>query len=59
EAMFKSSSLKQAALDGDIDEGKLEAGQSAGLVEDIVPAAELMRRLVAETEQARARLAAL
>lgn len=59
EAIFKSSSLKQAALDGDIAEGKLEAGQSAGLVEDIVPAAELMRRLVAEAEHARARLAAL
>lgn len=59
EAIFKSSSLKQAALDGDIAEGKLEAGQSAGLVDDIVPAAELMRRLVAEAEHARARLAAL
>lgn len=59
EAIFKSSSLKQAALDGDIAEGKLEAGQSAGLVEDIVPAAELMRRLVAEAEHARARLVAL
>ncbi len=59
EAIFKASSLKQAALDGDIAEGKLEAGQSAGLVEDIVPAAELMRRLVAEAEDARSRLAAL
>jgi enoyl-[acyl-carrier protein] reductase II len=54
--IFKSSSLKQAALDGDVENGKLEAGQSAGLIDDILPAAELMRRLVAETEVARKRL---
>jgi enoyl-[acyl-carrier protein] reductase II len=59
EKMFKSSSLKQAALDGDVEWGKLEAGQSAGLVDDIVPAAELLRRLVAEAEDARRRLASL
>ncbi len=56
EKIFKSSSLKQAALEGDVERGKLEAGQSAGLVDDILPAAELVRRLVAETELARKRL---
>ena len=59
ERIYKSSSLKQAALDGDVERGKVEAGQSAGLVDDILPAAELMRRLVAEVEEARRRLAAL
>jgi enoyl-[acyl-carrier protein] reductase II len=59
EALFKSSSLKAAALEGDVEWGKVEAGQSAGLVDDIVPAGELLRRLVAETEEARRRLAAL
>ena len=59
EVLFKKRSLKQAALDGDVEWGKLEAGQSAGLVDDILPAAELMRRLVAETEDARKRLASL
>ena len=59
ENMFKSASLKQAALDGDVEWGKLEAGQSAGLIDDILPAAEIMRRLVAEAEEARRRLAAL
>ncbi|HEX2200259.1 MAG TPA: nitronate monooxygenase family protein [Burkholderiales bacterium] len=59
EAIFKSASLKQAALEGDVEWGKVEAGQSAGLIEDIVPAAELVRRLVAELEEARQRLAAL
>jgi len=59
EKMFKSSSLKQAALDGDVEWGKVEAGQSAGLVDEILPAAEVMRRLVAEAEIARKRLADL
>jgi enoyl-[acyl-carrier protein] reductase II len=59
EEIFKSASLKQAALDGDVEWGKVEAGQSAGLVDEILPAAEVMRRLVAELEEARRRLAAL
>jgi enoyl-[acyl-carrier protein] reductase II len=59
EEVFNSSSLKKAALEGDVEWGKVEAGQSAGLVDDIVPAAELFRRLVKETEDARRRLAAL
>ena len=59
DALFKTSSLKQAALEGDVEWGKVEAGQSAGLVDDILPAAEVVRRLVAELEEARARLAKL
>jgi len=59
DALLKSASLKQAALEGDVEWGKVEAGQSAGLVEEILPAAEVMRRLVAEVEEARRRLAAL
>jgi enoyl-[acyl-carrier protein] reductase II len=59
EALFKASSLRKAALEGDVEWGKVEAGQSAGLVEDIVPAAELMQRLVRELEDARRRLASL
>jgi enoyl-[acyl-carrier protein] reductase II len=57
--VFNSSSLKKAALEGDVDWGKVEAGQSAGLVDDIVPAAELFGRLVREMEEARKRLASL
>jgi enoyl-[acyl-carrier protein] reductase II len=59
EAIFKSSSLKQAALEGDVEWGKVEAGQSAGLVNEMLPAAELMRRLVREAEEARRRLCSL
>ena len=57
--IYRNSSLKQAALEGDVEWGKVEAGQSAGLVEEILPAAEIMRRLVAEAEEARRRLASL
>ena len=59
DALYKSSSLKQAALDGDVEWGKVEAGQSAGLVDDILPAAEVVRRLMSELEEARKRLAAM
>ena len=59
EELFDKHSLKQAALEGDIKWGKVEAGQSAGLVHEILPAAEVMRQLVNELEQARRRLASL
>ena len=59
EKIYNSSSVKLAALDGDVQWGKVEAGQSAGLVDEILPAAQLMRRLVSELEIARRRLASL
>ncbi len=59
EALYKATSLKQAALEGDVENGKVEAGQSAGLVDDIVPAGELVRRLARELEEARKRLMTL
>jgi enoyl-[acyl-carrier protein] reductase II len=59
EEIFSESSLKRAALEGDVEWGKVEAGQSAGLVDEILPAAEVMKRLVQELEQARRRLASL
>lgn len=59
DALYASRSLKLAALEGDVDWGKVEAGQSAGLIDDILPAGEVMRRLVAEAEAARRRLLGL
>ena len=46
-----------AAFDGDVEQGKVEVGQSAGLIDEIVPAAEVVRRLVAEFEAAIERMA--
>jgi len=59
EALYKETSLKQAALEGDVEHGKVEVGQTVGLIDDIVPAGELFARLVRETEEARRRLASL
>lgn len=59
EALFKSSTLRQAALDGDIDWGKVEAGQCAGLIDRLEPAGELMLTLVRELAQACTRLRAM
>jgi enoyl-[acyl-carrier protein] reductase II len=55
-ALFLLHTLKEAAFDGDMDWGKLEAGQTAGLIDDIPPAAELVERLVEETAAVRRRL---
>ncbi len=59
EALYKATTLKQAALEGDVANGKVEAGQTAGLVDDIVPAGELLKRLAAELDEARRRLTSL
>lgn len=58
-AIFAGSSLKLAALDGDVANGKIEAGQSAGLIDDLPGAEELTLRLIAEYRSALARLASL
>lgn len=57
DTLVKSQSLKDAALDGDVARGKVEAGQSAGLIDDIPGAEELVARLVADAEAMRLRLA--
>ncbi len=59
EALFKKSTLRQAALYGDVAWGKVEAGQSAGLIDSILPVGELMRSLVQELTQACARMQAM
>ena len=56
---FKASSLKQAALEGDVDWGKVEAGQSAGLIDAVQPAAVVMQALIAELDEATRRLAVM
>jgi enoyl-[acyl-carrier protein] reductase II len=51
-----SRSLKMAAFDGHIDQGKVEVGQSVGLIDELLPAADVVERLIAEFEAAVARL---
>lgn len=48
--------LEAAAVNGDINYGSVMAGQVAGLIADIIPAAEIIRRILAEAEEAIAKL---
>lgn len=56
EAVYGRSASRRGILDGDLEEGELEAGQSSGLIHDVVPAAEVVRRFVEEYEAGLARL---
>jgi len=44
---------KKGMFEGDMDEGELEIGQVSGLINDIVPAAQVVQDMVAEYEEAR------
>lgn len=44
-AVFAASTLKMAALDGDMARGKVEAGQSAGLVRGLMPAGDVVAEI--------------
>lgn len=45
-----TGALRTAIVEGNIEHGSVMAGQSAGLVRDIVPVKTLMERIVAEAE---------
>jgi enoyl-[acyl-carrier protein] reductase II len=47
---FGTGKLKLAVVNGDVAEGSFMAGQSCGLVNDIVPCAELIQRIIAQAE---------
>ncbi|MFD4902611.1 NAD(P)H-dependent flavin oxidoreductase [Streptomyces sp. NPDC057699] len=53
---FQAASLKDAALHGRVRDGKVEAGQSAGLVDAVLPAADIVTRIVTEYRTALTRL---
>ena len=53
---FHSSTLKHAAFDGDVVNGKVEAGQSAGLISALMPAADIVTSIVQEYEDATSKL---
>lgn len=55
-ALFAAASLKAAAFDGDVENGKVEAGQSAGLVDDILPAADIVAAIARDYAAALAAL---
>jgi enoyl-[acyl-carrier protein] reductase II len=56
---FGAGTLRSAMIEGDGERGSFMAGQSAGLVNDIVPVKELIERIIAEAEAAIRRSSAL
>jgi enoyl-[acyl-carrier protein] reductase II len=53
---FGTGKLRLAAEEGDVDGGSVMAGQACGLVDDIIPVAELIERVICQAE---AQIAAL
>jgi enoyl-[acyl-carrier protein] reductase II len=51
--------LQRAAMEGDVVHGSVMAGQVSGMIHDVVPAAEVLRRTVAQAEAVLASLTAL
>jgi enoyl-[acyl-carrier protein] reductase II len=47
---FGTGKLRLAAEKGDVDAGSVMAGQACGLVDDIIPVAELIERVVRQAE---------
>ncbi len=47
---FWMGGLRKAVVDGDIDEGSLMAGQSVGLIKDIIPMQQVFDDLTAQAE---------
>jgi enoyl-[acyl-carrier protein] reductase II len=56
---FGTGRLRLAAVEGDVANGSLMAGQVAGLIHDIVPVRELIERIMTEAEAGLRRLDAL
>ena len=53
DAIYGRHHARLGILEGDVAEGELEAGQSSGLIADVVPAAEVVRRFVEGYEAVR------
>jgi enoyl-[acyl-carrier protein] reductase II len=47
------SRAKKGMFEGDLDDGELEIGQIAGLIHDIKPAAEIVKEIMAEFNEAK------
>lgn len=48
EALLGTRREKMGIFEGNVEEGEMEAGQSAGLVREILPAADVVRRMMNE-----------
>lgn len=56
---FGAGTLRAAIVDGDVDRGSVMAGQSAGLVSDVVPVRVVIDRIIAQADAVMRHSAAL
>jgi len=56
ERVYGHSRSRRGILEGDLEEGELEMGQSSGIIRRVLPAAEVVKELVQEFADGRARL---
>jgi len=56
EALLGTHRERMGIFEGDVEEGEMEAGQSSGLVKEILPAAEVVRRMMEEYNGVKRRL---
>lgn len=52
-ALLGRARAKRGMFEGDLEEGELEIGQVASLIHEVLPAAEIVRRMMSEFEAAR------
>jgi NAD(P)H-dependent flavin oxidoreductase YrpB (nitropropane dioxygenase family) len=55
---IEGAALRRGALEGDLETGMMIGGQGIGRIKEILPAAEIVRRIAAEAEEALDRVAA-
>jgi enoyl-[acyl-carrier protein] reductase II len=53
----EGAALRRGALEGDLETGMMIGGQGIGRIKEVLPAAEIVRRIAAEAEEAIARAA--
>jgi len=49
---YWAGALRRAAIDGDVENGSLMAGQSVGMVKEEEPVAQIIAKLMAQSEAA-------
>jgi NAD(P)H-dependent flavin oxidoreductase YrpB (nitropropane dioxygenase family) len=56
---IEGAAMRRGALEGDMETGMMIGGQGIGRIDEILPAAEIVRRIAAEAEEALERAAGL
>jgi NAD(P)H-dependent flavin oxidoreductase YrpB (nitropropane dioxygenase family) len=54
---IEGAAMRRGALEGDLETGMMIGGQGIGRIKDVLPAAEIVRRIAAEAEEAIERVA--